>query len=225
MERYFGSMPPARGDRSRMRAAMASRRRWRYGSSCLSGPESSNGSPLCARHIQRGATHRLSHQGVPTNLAWGETFSIEAAGPMSAGFAFTIALSICVPAARFPGRRCSRSPTSRSTSPFLRKSAGSRSPSPPTSTSISCAGRRPADLIGEARLLKLGKRLAVGEVAMFSDGSEEICRPCDRHLFDPAAPDRKRGIMIPSIESPVFIDLRSDESGRLAIDVQLAPPL
>lgn len=32
----------------------------------------------------------------------------------------------------------------------------------------------PADLIGEARLLKLGKRLAVGEVAMFSDGSEEI---------------------------------------------------
>ena len=32
----------------------------------------------------------------------------------------------------------------------------------------------PGDLIGEARLLKLGKRLAVGEVTMFSAGSEEI---------------------------------------------------
>jgi uncharacterized protein (TIGR00369 family) len=33
---------------------------------------------------------------------------------------------------------------------------------------------RPADLIGEARLLKLGKRLAVGEVTMFSVGAPEI---------------------------------------------------
>ncbi|MGA2795126.1 MAG: PaaI family thioesterase, partial [Roseiarcus sp.] len=32
----------------------------------------------------------------------------------------------------------------------------------------------PGDLIGEARLLKLGKRLAVGEVAMFSLGAQEI---------------------------------------------------
>lgn len=32
----------------------------------------------------------------------------------------------------------------------------------------------PSDLIGEARLLKLGKRLAVGEVAMFSFGAQEI---------------------------------------------------
>jgi uncharacterized protein (TIGR00369 family) len=32
----------------------------------------------------------------------------------------------------------------------------------------------PGDLIGEARLLKLGKRLAVGEVAMFSSGSPEM---------------------------------------------------
>jgi len=32
----------------------------------------------------------------------------------------------------------------------------------------------PGDLIGEARLLKLGKRLAVGEVAMFSLGAPEI---------------------------------------------------
>jgi uncharacterized protein (TIGR00369 family) len=32
----------------------------------------------------------------------------------------------------------------------------------------------PADLIGKARLIKLGKRLAVGEVALYSDGVSEI---------------------------------------------------
>ena len=32
----------------------------------------------------------------------------------------------------------------------------------------------PADLIGKARLIKLGKRLAVGEVALFSDGESEM---------------------------------------------------
>ena len=32
----------------------------------------------------------------------------------------------------------------------------------------------PGDLVGEARLLKLGKRLAVGEVSVTSAGSEEI---------------------------------------------------
>ncbi len=32
----------------------------------------------------------------------------------------------------------------------------------------------PCDLIGEARLLKLGKRLAVGEVLIFSETSEEL---------------------------------------------------
>ncbi len=31
----------------------------------------------------------------------------------------------------------------------------------------------PVDLIAEARLLKLGKRLAVGEVSIFSDGFED----------------------------------------------------
>lgn len=30
----------------------------------------------------------------------------------------------------------------------------------------------PADIIAEARILKLGKRLAVGEVALYSDGEE-----------------------------------------------------
>ena len=33
---------------------------------------------------------------------------------------------------------------------------------------------RPADVIAEARLLKLGKRLAVGDVAMYSDGEAEM---------------------------------------------------
>jgi len=32
----------------------------------------------------------------------------------------------------------------------------------------------PADMIGEARLLKLGKRLAVGEVSLFSEGAPEL---------------------------------------------------
>ena len=32
----------------------------------------------------------------------------------------------------------------------------------------------PVDLIGKARLIKLGKRLAVGEVALYSDGESEM---------------------------------------------------
>jgi uncharacterized protein (TIGR00369 family) len=32
----------------------------------------------------------------------------------------------------------------------------------------------PRDLIGECRLLKLGKRLAVGEVSIFSEGSSDV---------------------------------------------------
>lgn len=32
----------------------------------------------------------------------------------------------------------------------------------------------PRDLIGECRLLKLGKRLAVGEVSMYSEGSADV---------------------------------------------------
>lgn len=36
--------------------------------------------------------------------------------------------------------------------------------------------RKPAqrDLLGEAKILKLGKRLAVGEVAIYSDGEEDL---------------------------------------------------
>jgi uncharacterized protein (TIGR00369 family) len=32
----------------------------------------------------------------------------------------------------------------------------------------------PADLVGKARLIKLGKRLAVGEVSLYSDGESEM---------------------------------------------------
>jgi uncharacterized protein (TIGR00369 family) len=32
----------------------------------------------------------------------------------------------------------------------------------------------PRDLVGEARLIKLGKRLAVGEVAIFSEGEDDL---------------------------------------------------
>jgi acyl-coenzyme A thioesterase PaaI-like protein len=32
----------------------------------------------------------------------------------------------------------------------------------------------PADLIGKARLMKLGKRLAVGEVALYSEGESDM---------------------------------------------------
>ncbi len=44
----------------------------------------------------------------------------------------------------------------------------------------------PRDLIGEARLIKLGKRLAVGEVAIFSSGAKRSPRRNrDGHIFDP----------------------------------------
>jgi uncharacterized protein (TIGR00369 family) len=43
----------------------------------------------------------------------------------------------------------------------------------------------PRDVIGEARLLKLGKRLAVGDVLMYSDGDS---RPCARASVTYAIP-------------------------------------
>ena len=42
------------------------------------------------------------------------------------------------------------------------------------------------DLLAEARLLKLGKRLAVGEVTIRSDGERGAGRARDRNLFNPA---------------------------------------
>jgi len=34
--------------------------------------------------------------------------------------------------------------------------------------------RRPMELIGRAKLMKLGKRLAVGEVAIYSEGEKDM---------------------------------------------------
>ncbi len=47
--------------------------------------------------------------------------------------------------------------------------------------------RKPAarDLIAECRLLKLGKRLAVGEVTIRSDGHGRAGRACHLDLLDP----------------------------------------
>ncbi len=50
--------------------------------------------------------------------------------------------------------------------------------------------RRPraADLIAEARLLKLGKRLAVGEVTIYSDGEDEpVCHVTATYSIPPSA--------------------------------------
>ena len=53
----------------------------------------------------------------------------------------------------------------------------------------------PADLIGKARLIKLGARLAVGEVALYSDRRERDGRPRDRNLFDSRSPRGRRAMM------------------------------
>ncbi len=42
----------------------------------------------------------------------------------------------------------------------------------------------PRDLLAEARLIKLGKRLAVGEIGIRSDGARRTGGPRDRDLFD-----------------------------------------
>ena len=48
--------------------------------------------------------------------------------------------------------------------------------------------RKPAqaDLIADAKLMKVGKRLAVGEVVIHSDGAGRAGRACHLDLFDPA---------------------------------------
>ena len=80
----------------------------------------------------------------------------------------------CGPAARSPGRRCSRSATPRSLSRSWARSAASRRRSPPAPRSISCASPRPPISSAEATLIKLGQRLAVGEVALYSEGESEM---------------------------------------------------
>ena len=43
----------------------------------------------------------------------------------------------------------------------------------------------PADVIAHTTLHKVGKRLAVGDVLMYSDGEDDALRPGVRHLRDP----------------------------------------
>lgn len=49
---------------------------------------------------------------------------------------------------------------------------------------------RPGDVVAEARILKLGKRLAVGEVDLFRDGEEELVAHVTSTYSIP--PDRAR---------------------------------
>ncbi len=45
---------------------------------------------------------------------------------------------------------------------------------------------KPADLIAEARILKLGKRLAVGEVSLYSDGeTDPVCHVTATYSIPP----------------------------------------
>ncbi len=60
-----------------------------------------------------------------------------------------------------------------------------------TSVSINFL-RKPArrDLIGEARILKLGKRLSVGDVTLYSEGDD---RPVSHATMTFAVPSREMG--------------------------------
>ena len=63
--------------------------------------------------------------------------------------------------------------------------------------------RRPAlvPVIAEARLLKLGKRLAYGEVLLFSEGEDEpVARRCLRPDWERGWPDNERGWMQEAIK-------------------------
>ena len=53
------------------------------------------------------------------------------------------------------------------------------------------------DLIADARLMKIGKRLAVGEVTICSDGHGRTGCSCHVDLFDPAAAVISDGNIIP----------------------------
>ena len=56
-----------------------------------------------------------------------------------------------------------------------------------TNLTINFLRKPPArDLIAEARLLKLGKKLAVGEVAIHADGVEDMVAHVTIHLFNPS---------------------------------------
>ena len=53
--------------------------------------------------------------------------------------------------------------------------------------------RQPRDLLAEARLIKLGKRLAVGEIGIRSEGEDDLVAHATVDLFDSA----RRGEIIP----------------------------
>ena len=60
-----------------------------------------------------------------------------------------------------------------------------------TSLSANFLRRPPVrDLIAEARILKLGKRLAVGEVTLYSDGEDEpVCHVTATYSIPPRTPE------------------------------------
>ena len=58
-------------------------------------------------------------------------------------------------------------------------------------------GQAGQDVLAEAKILKLGKRLAVGEVNLLSGTSPDPDRPCDRHLFHSKYLDVLYGIITP----------------------------
>ena len=59
----------------------------------------------------------------------------------------------------------------------------------------------PGDVVGEARLMKLGKRLAVGEVALHSVGEAAMVAHATGTYSIPA---RAAGIIIPHQKTPLF---------------------
>ncbi len=52
----------------------------------------------------------------------------------------------------------------------------------------------PVDMIADARILKIGKRLAVGEIAMHSDGESELAAHATATYAIPAGAPPRRGI-------------------------------
>ena len=81
--------------------------------------------------------------------------------------------AIAARAARSPARRCSGFATPRCS--WRSGRIGPVAHAVTTSASINFLRKpAPADLIAKTRLIKLGKRLAVGEVAIYSDGESEM---------------------------------------------------
>ncbi len=76
-----------------------------------------------------------------------------------------------------------------------------------TNLNINFLRKGPAghDLLAEAKLLKLGKRLAVGEVELYSRGRRDRSGgPCHRDLFHSAETGFIAGIIVPYFLSYCF---------------------